>query len=34
MAAEIDGSWERFLMVELVPEQVTGKQARELMEGN
>ena len=31
MAAEIDGSWERFLMVELVPERVTGKQARELM---
>lgn len=32
MAAEIDGSWERFLMVELAPEQITGKQARELME--
>ena len=31
MAAEIDGSGERFLMVELVPERVTGKQARELM---
>lgn len=31
MAAEIDGSWERFLMVELVPERVTGKQARELI---
>lgn len=32
LAAEIDGSWERFLMVELAPERVTGKQARELME--
>lgn len=32
MAAEIDGAWDRFLMVELAPERVTGKQARELME--
>lgn len=32
MAAEIDGSWDRFCMVELTAEQVTGKQARELME--
>lgn len=31
MAAEIDGSWDRFLMVELIPEWVSGKQARELM---
>lgn len=31
MAAEIDGSWDRFLMMELAPERVTGKQARELM---
>lgn len=31
MVAEIDGSWERFLMVELDPEQITGKQARELI---
>lgn len=31
MAAEIDGSWDRFCMVELAAEQVTGKQARELM---
>jgi len=31
MAAEIDGSWDRFLMVELIPERVSGKQARELM---
>lgn len=30
-AAEIDGSWDRFLMVALTPEQITGKQARELM---
>lgn len=30
-AAEIDGSWERFLMVALTPERITGKQARELM---
>lgn len=30
-AAEIDGSWDRFLMVELAPERITGKQARELM---
>lgn len=29
--AEIDGSWDRFLMVELAPEHITGKQARELM---
>ena len=29
--AEIDGSWDRFLMVELAPERITGKQARELM---
>ena len=33
MAAEIDGSWNRLCMVELAAEQVTGKQARELMEG-
>lgn len=32
LAAEIDGSWEHFLMVELAPERITGKQARELME--
>ena len=31
MAAEIDGSWERFLMVELDPEKITGKQAKELI---
>lgn len=31
MAAEIDGAWDRFLMVELIPERVTGKQAKELM---
>ena len=31
MAAEIDGSWDRLCMVELAAEQVTGKQARELM---
>ena len=30
-AAEIDGSWDRFLMVELAPEHITGKQAKELM---
>ena len=30
-AAEIDGSWDRFLMVRLTPERITGKQARELM---
>ena len=30
-AAEIDGSWDRFLMVALTPERITGKQARELM---
>lgn len=30
-AAEINGSWDRFLMVALTPEQITGKQARELM---
>lgn len=30
-AAEIDGSWDRFLMVALTPEHITGKQARELM---
>ena len=30
-AAEIDGSWDRFLMVRLTPEEITGKQARELM---
>ena len=29
--AEIDGSWNRFLMVELAPERITGKQAKELM---
>lgn len=33
LAAEIDGSWDRFLMVELVPREITGKQARELMGG-
>lgn len=32
LAAEIDGSWERFLMVELIPDRITGKQARELMD--
>lgn len=32
MAAEIDGAWERFCMVELSAELVTGKQARELIE--
>lgn len=31
LAAEIDGSWDRFLMVELNPDRITGKQARELM---
>ena len=31
LAAEIDGSWDRFLMVELTPDRITGKQARELM---
>ena len=31
MAAEIDGSWNRFCMVELDAELVTGKQAKELM---
>lgn len=31
MAAEIDGAWDRLCMVELAAEQVTGKQARELM---
>lgn len=31
LAAEIDGSWDRFLMVALAPEHITGKQARELM---
>lgn len=30
-AAEIDGSWDRFLMVRLTPDRITGKQARELM---
>ena len=30
-AAEIDGSWDHFLMVELTPEHITGKQAKELM---
>ncbi len=32
-AAEIDGAWERFIMVELAAETVTGKQARELAQG-
>lgn len=31
LAAEIDGAWDHFLMVELTPEHITGKQARELM---
>lgn len=31
MAAEIDGAWDRFLIAELAPELVTGKQAKELM---
>lgn len=31
LAAEIDGSWDRFLMVELIPDRITGKQAKELM---
>ena len=31
MAAEIDGSWDRFCIAELSAELVTGKQARELM---
>ena len=31
MVAEIDGAWERFCMVELSAQQVTGKQAKELM---
>lgn len=31
LAAEIDGSWNHFLMVELSPERITGKQAKELM---
>lgn len=31
MAAEIDGAWNRLCLVELTAEQVTGKQARELM---
>ncbi len=30
MAAEIDGAWDRFCMVELAARQVTGKQAKEL----
>lgn len=30
-AAEIDGSWDHFLMVELTPDHITGKQAKELM---
>ena len=30
-AAEIDSTWNRFLMVALTPEHITGKQARELM---
>lgn len=29
--AEIDGSWNRFVMAALTPERITGKQARELM---
>lgn len=29
--AEIDGSWDHFLMVELTPEHITGKQAKELI---
>lgn len=31
LAAEIDGSWDRFHMARLTPERITGKQARELM---
>lgn len=31
MDAEIDGAWERFCMVELSAEHVTGKQAKELV---
>ena len=31
MAAEIDGSWDRFCVAELSAEAVTGKQAKELM---
>lgn len=31
LAAEIDGAWDRFLMVELAPERITGKQAKELV---
>lgn len=33
MAAEIDGAWDRFCMVELAARQVTGKQAKELAAG-
>ena len=32
MAAEIQGAWDRFCMVELSAEAVTGKQAKELVE--
>lgn len=33
MAAEIDGAWDRFCVARLTAELVTGKQARELMNG-
>ena len=33
MAAEIDGAWDRFCMVELAARQVTGKQAKKLAAG-